>query len=146
MITYEIFRQKDIDLIAPMYASYFNLYEDASWTVDTAKRRLKQLLFREDSVSLIQFKNNEISGFSVGQLVQFDDGLVFELIEIIVFKEFQGQELGSQLLMAIEEQAKLLGAFRIQLFAADDDLHNHFYNVKHSYKNATNNLWKTKTL
>ena len=146
MIKYRNYKEKDIELIAPLYLGYFNLYEEATWTLEKVVKKLKQLFVREDVVGLIQFDNESIIGFAVGQNTQFDDGIIFELNEIFVTKEYQNKGLGSELLKKIEQEAKKSGAFRIQLVSIDDDSHNYFYNEKHGFGNAKNNVIKTKSL
>jgi hypothetical protein len=48
MYTYKKIDLKDVDQLAVDYMNYFNRYEEASWTLDNAKRRLRQLFNRED--------------------------------------------------------------------------------------------------
>jgi GNAT superfamily N-acetyltransferase len=76
--------------------------------------------------------------------MQFDDGLVFELLEILVLKDYQSKEYGSLLLEKAIKEAKQAGAFMIQLTSAVDKEHYHFYNVKHSFSDTSNNVWKSK--
>ncbi|MFA5719812.1 MAG: GNAT family N-acetyltransferase [Acholeplasmataceae bacterium] len=141
---YTKFNLIDIDQIAPLYLNYFNEVENASWTLETVKRKFKQLLHREDVLAFKLENKCNIIGFFIGQLVQFDDGLVFELLELLVFKEHQNQGYGSMLLLKAIEDAKKEGAFMIQLTSAVDEEHYHFYNTKHGFSDATNNIWKTK--
>lgn len=146
METYRTFVETDIDRIAPLYVDYFNTMEGAVWTLDAAKRRMRQLFHREDQLSIILEEEVGILGFAVGQLTQFDDGLVFELHEIFVSRFAQNQGRGSRLLTEIEGLAKTQGAFRIQLIAAADLIHHRFYNERHGYADGTNNVQKTKAL
>lgn len=137
---------KDIDFIVPSYIEYFNNYEEAQWTKQTVERRLKQLFVREDALGLFMKDNGVFIGFAVGQLMQFDDGLVFELNELFIDYKYQCKGYGSTLLKHIEEYAKDSGAFRIQLTTGQDKRHYNFYNTKHNYFDATNNIQKAKQL
>ncbi len=146
MIKYVPLQSNDIPSLVSIYRDYFNRYENAGWTNATAERRLKQLIIRPDHLGLMVKHDDQTIGFATGQLVQFDDGLVFELNELLVVREFQNQQYGSRLLQEMEKIAKQSGAFRIQLTAADDERHNRFYEIKNGYKIAKNNLWRTKEL
>lgn len=142
---YSKFNSEDIDKIAPLYLAYFNEVESAMWTLETATRKLRQLIHREDVIAYKLESHKELIGFYVGQLLQFDDGLVFELLELLVLREYQNQGFGSLLLNRAIEDAKQEGAFMIQLTSAVDEEHFHFYNTKHGFLDAKNNVWKTKT-
>lgn len=146
MITFRKLIESDIEAIAREYVTYFNQIEGAKWTIELAKRRLSQLIVRFDVLGYILEEAGVDLGFAVGQFVQFDDGLVFELNELLIYLPYHNKGHGSRLLQKMESEAKLHGAFRIQLVAADDDLHNYFYLNKHGYLNAMNNLWRTKAL
>ncbi|MCK7487136.1 MAG: GNAT family N-acetyltransferase [Bacillus subtilis] len=135
-----------MDKIAPLYLEYFNTFEEAQWTIPNVKRRLRQLILREDNLGLLLQDDHEIVGFAVGQLTQFDDGIVFELNELFIVASKQGKGLGSYLLTAIETLAKDRSAFRIQLITGTDDRHHRFYNEKHGYFDGKNNVQKAKSL
>jgi aminoglycoside 6'-N-acetyltransferase I len=139
-------QSSDIDRIAPLYLEYFNTFEEAKWTIPNVKRRLRQLILREDNLGLLLKEDDDIVGFAVGQLTQFDDGIVFELNELFIAASRQGKGLGSYLLTAIEALAKECGAFRIQLITGTDDRHHRFYNEKHGYFDGKNNVQKAKGL
>lgn len=146
MITFRKLIEGDIEAIAREYVTYFNQIEEANWTIEFARRRLSQLIVRYDALGFILEEAGIDLGFAIGQFVQFDDGLVFELNELLVYLPYHNKGHGSRLLQKMESEAKLQGAFRIQLVAVNDDLHNYFYLNKHGYQNATNNLWRTKSL
>lgn len=143
---YTIITLKDLDLIESLYLNYFNKEEHASWTKETVKRKFKQFFNRED---LIAYKINDgknMIGFFIGQLVQFDDGLVFELLELLVFKAYQNKGYGSLLLEKAIKEAKETGAFLVQLTSSVDEVHHNFYNIKNGFSDAKNNVWKTKII
>lgn len=146
MLTFKPLQLSDIHLLATGYVQYFNIEEQATWTIKTASRKLDQLINRIDMIGFILYQDETIIGFSIGQLIQFDDGIVFELNEILIYKQFQNQGYGSLLLEKMEKEAIQNGAFRVQLFSINDDEHHHFYNLKHKYQDASNMLWKTKAL
>ncbi len=145
-VCFKDFKLEAIDFIAVLYKDYFNEEENASWTLDTAKRRLNQLLDRVDTIAFLLEKNSRIIGFFIGQLVQFDDGLVFELLELLVLKKDQNQGYGSILLKKAMTEALNQNAFMIQLTAIKDESHDYFYNIKHGFTDAKNNIWKSRIL
>lgn len=135
---------EDILEISKDYLYYFNQVEGDGWGLESVERRLKQLVVRFDYFGLGIYINDKLIGFAVGNLSQFDDGLVAHLNEIFISRDFQSKGYGSKLLIAFEDQAKKLGAFRIQLEAADDDIHHRFYNDRHNFKDTRSNVIKGK--
>ncbi len=138
--------KRNFQKIEPLYLNYFNKEENASWTPETVNRKFKQLFLREDLIAYELVVEKVFIGFFIGQLMQFDDGLVFELLEILVLKDYQSKGYGSLLLEKAIKEAKQAGAFMIQLTSAVDKEHYHFYNVKHSFSDASNNVWKSKMI
>ncbi len=136
----------DIKEIANDYLEYFNNYEGDHWNNDAVIRRLRQLTDRFDYFGLGMYDNTKIIGFCVGCLSQFDDGIIMHLNEIFIGKKYQSHGYGSKLLLAFEEQAKNLGAFRVQLEAVDDDIHHRFYNKYHQYQDTKTNVIKGKSI
>lgn len=136
----------EIKEVHKAYMDYFNQYEGSNWCEEDIIRRFRQLTERFDYVGLGIYIDNKMIGFSVGSLSQFDDGIIGLLNEIFIIKDFQSKGYGSMLLRAFEDRVKGLGAFRIQLEAADDDIHHRFYNHYHQYKDTHSNLIKGKTL
>jgi GNAT superfamily N-acetyltransferase len=136
----------DIKEIAKEYLNYFNHFEGADWHEKDVIRRLRQLTERFDYFGLGIYENGKMIGFCVGCLSQFDDGIIALLNEIFIIKSFQSKGYGSKLIKAFEDKAKSLGAFRIQLEAADDNIHRRFYNDYHQYKDTRSNIIKGKAL
>lgn len=136
----------DLLLIKSEYIKYFNEDEDASWEDATLVRKFMQLTGRYDYLGLGLFNEQQMIGFAVGSLSQFDDGIIAILNEIFIIKTFQSKGLGTKLIKAFEREAKVKGAFRIQLECTNDDIHRHFYNTLNDYKDASNIISKTKAL
>ncbi|MGE4572588.1 MAG: GNAT family N-acetyltransferase [Candidatus Izemoplasmatales bacterium] len=136
----------DIKEIVVDYMKYFNDIEGDHWTEENVLRRLKQLTIRFDYFGLGIYDGSRIIGFCVGNLSQFDDGVIMHLNEIFVISELQSKGYGSKLLIEFEKKAKELGAFRIQLEAVDDDIHSRFYNQYHRYVDTSSNLIKAKAI
>jgi GNAT superfamily N-acetyltransferase len=137
---------EDILEIAKDYRDYFNQVEGDGWSLEFVERRFKQLVVRFDYFGMGIYLNDKIIGFAVGNLSQFDDGLVAHLNEIFICRDFQSKGYGSKLLIAFEDLARDKGAFRIQLEAADDDIHHRFYNDRHNFIDTRSNVIKGKAL
>ena len=135
---------EEIDLVPPLYIEYYNEHEGSCWTEITAKKRIKQVLTIDDSLSLIMKDDNGIvCGFAMGYFKQYDDILGYTLEEIIISYQNQNKGLGSILLAALESKVKEFGASCIELQAVNDEMHNMFYN-KAGYFDARNFVMKVK--
>lgn len=84
-------------------------------------------------------------GFAMGYFEQYDDGMVYDLVEIVIAHEYQNKNSGTLLMRELEKQVKALGGFMIQLVAINDILHNHFY-AKLGYSDCSNLILKSKVL
>lgn len=136
----------DIMTISDDYILYFNKYEESEWTEELVLRKFKQLIERYDYLGIGLYENDKMIGFAVGNLLQFDDGIISMLNELFVIKEYQSKGYGTYLLHEFEKLSKSKFAFRIQLESANDDIHHRFYNKKNEFKNASNNILKSKAL
>lgn len=137
---------KDLNNIKQEYMDYFNTYEEAEWTIQKVEKRFHQLVKRYDYVGIGCYDNNKLIGFAVGALSQFDDGIVTLLNELFIIKSYQSKGYGSKLLKEYERISKEKGAFLIQLESANDEIHRRFYNEIHDFKDASNNILKSKLL
>lgn len=135
----------DLNQVVTLYMDHYNLYDDGMWTTETTYKRIHQVLTREDSLCMLLEYNDNIIGFVMGYLEQYDDIQAFDLVEILIAHAFQGQGLGTLFMKEIENTAKELGASMIQLCAINDKMHNHFYE-KLGYKNCNNLILKSKWL
>lgn len=88
---------------------------------------------------------NEIIALALGYYEQYDDGFVYDLVEIVVAGDYQRKGIGTMFMKEIEARVKKDGALVIQLTAVNDEFHEHFYG-KLGYGNASNLVLKTKTL
>ena len=142
---YSIMKETDIEKVIPLYIDYYNNQEGSMWTTETTYKRIHQVWSREDSYCLILEEDDNILGFVIGYFEQYDDIKAYDLIEIVVNHKYQNKGIGTEFMMELERQVKVLGASRIQLQAVNDKMHNHFYE-KFNYKNAGNLILKSKWL
>lgn len=139
------FTDGDIVRVTPLYLEYFNNYEEGEWTEATVAKRLGQMLSREDSYGIVMEKEGGIAGFALGYFEQFDDGIAYDLIEIVVAAAYQNQGLGTEMMIALEKRVKEKGAFMISLQAVNDARHDRFYG-RLGYGNCKNFVIKVKLI
>ena len=126
---------EDIELILPMYLSYYNEQEGGCWTAETAGKRIRQVLHMDDDIDVI--------GFAVGYFKQYDDIVGYTLEEIVIAREHQNKGLGSSLLGELERRVREKGAACVELQAVNDEMHERYYG-KAGYHNAKNFVMKVK--
>ena len=142
---YKEFTEQDINSVIPLYIHYFNEFEDSNWTKETVYKRLHQMVSREDSFGLILMDDQITVGFAMGYFEQFNDGKTYNLIEIVIAKNYQNKGLGTALMKELEKQVKDMGAFEITLHAVNDEEHDRFYG-RLGYGNCKNFVIKLKYL
>lgn len=135
----------DIESLVPLYNEYYNVYEDGGWTDAATYRRIHQVVTREDSFGLTVQNKGGIIGFAMGYFEQYDDGMVYDLVEIVIAHAYQNKGIGTMLMRELEKQVRALGGFMVQMTAANDALHNHFY-TKLGYSDCSNLVLKSKIL
>ena len=139
------FNTDDIDKVISIYMNYFNNIEGDSWTKETVRKRLSQIINREDYFGLAILMEDKIVGFVLGGFEQFFDGKIFHIIEIFIDYNYQNKGLGQTLMEKLEQEVKKMGAFRVILEAVDDEKRNKFYN-KMGYQNCNNLIIKGKNI
>ncbi len=144
-MTYRRMSETDIARAVSIYITYYNNKEDGEWTETTTHKRIHQVLTREDSFCLVLEENNSMIAFAMGYFEQFDDGFVYNLVEIVVDTEWQGKGVGTAFMKELESQVKKEGAILITLDAVNDAFHEHFYG-KLGFQTATNLVIKSKVL
>lgn len=144
-MNYKILEKKDIDNIIPMYVDYYNNYEKCEWNKETTYKRISQVVTREDSLCFQLLNEDEVVGFAIGYFEQYDDGIAYDLIEIVIKHEYQNQKIGTAFMGMIESEVKSRGGFMVQLTAVNDEWHNHFYG-KLGYNDCNNLVLKSKIL
>lgn len=144
-MTYKTLDRSDIERVIPLYIEYYNHYEDGEWSERTVYKRISQVVSREDSFGLILEDENTVVAFAMGYFEQYDDGIAYDLVEIVVSHEYQNKGIGTLFMGELEKRVKESGAFIIQLTAVNDEKHHHFYG-KLGYRNAANLVLKSKLI
>lgn len=143
-VTYKIMQKEDIDSVIPLFMEYWNGTGD-QWTYDLVYKRIWQVLGSPDSYCLMAFEGENVVAFAMGRMETFFDLTAYNLVEIVVAKNYQNKGIGTQLMLELEKRVKQLGVSLIQLSAVNDDMHEHFYG-KLGYKNTTSMNSKGKFL
>ena len=91
------------------------------------------------------FEGENVVAFAMGRMETFFDLTAYNLVEIVVTKNYQNKGIGTQMMLELEKRVKQLGVSLIQLSAVNDDMHEHFYG-KLGYKNTTSMNSKGKFL
>jgi predicted N-acetyltransferase YhbS len=142
---YKALSYENINEIIPLYIDYYNGNEGGEWTEATVRKRIRQVLSRDDSFGLVLEDNCNLIAFAMGYFEQFDDGTTYNLVEIVVSQEYQNRGIGSKLMLELEKQVKEMGAMLISLQAVNDDSHDRFYG-RLGYGNCKNFVIKIKML
>jgi len=142
---YKAFTKENISEIIPLYIDYYNNATSYVWTEETVYKSFSQRLSRDDSYGFILVNVNCAIGFVIGYFEQFDDGVVYNLIEIVIAKEYQSQGLGTKLMLELQSRVKAMGAMLINLQAVNDNEHDKFYG-RLGYNNCKNLILKVKIL
>ena len=143
-VTYKIMQKEDIDSVIPLFMEYWNGTGD-QWTYDLVYKRIWQVLGSPDSYCLMAFEGENVVAFAMGRMETFFDLTAYNLVEIVVAKNYQNKGIGTQVMLELEKRVKQLGVSLIQLSAVNDDMHDHFYG-KLGYKNTTSMNSKGKFL
>lgn len=142
-MNYTVLKESDIPQIVPLFVGYYNNCEDAGWTAELAYKRIHQVVTREDAYGLVLWNNGKPAGFAMGFFEQYEDGQAYDLVEIVVAKEYQGKGVGTAFMEELEHRAKEKGALLVQLDSVNDEMHRHFY-AKLGYRDSGNLIKKSK--
>lgn len=135
----------DIKSVLPFYIDWYNKTDNASWTAETATKRMRRVLTMEDSYSLLAEESGQIIGFIIGFFEQYDDGIVYRLDEILVKEAFRNKGIGTALIGELAARVREKGAMMIQLEAINDEMHNIFYD-KLGFKDVVTHVLKVRML
>lgn len=140
MIKYKEISISQINDLAKMYVDTFNSEPwNDSWTIETAEKRLSQMINVEDFYGISAYKEGRLCGMILGSKEQFYDGVMFNIKEFCVKNGMRGQGVGSEIFKEFQKNLKECGVKEIILFTSRGDYTEHFYH-KHgleSYNGLT---------
>ena len=135
--------EKDLEEFITLYAKYFN-DENDDFPLENVRKRLNQIYTMNDSIFLLAKHNDNILGGITGYLDWFETP-VLHIVEILVLKEYQNNNIGTLLIQEIEKRAKTLGATSIYLETLNDEKHENFY-IRNGFITNTNLIYKYKKI
>lgn len=126
----------DIKEIADMYVETFNSppWND-EWTIETASKRLHQMINCESAYGLVAYEDEVICGMILGSEEQYYNGIMFNIKEFCVRNNIRNKGFGTKILEEFEKCLKGKGITEIILFTSKDDGTKGFYEKMglHSY-------------
>ncbi|MCB2300749.1 GNAT family N-acetyltransferase [Clostridium tagluense] len=111
-----------------LYIKVFNAEPwNDKWTLETAHKRLNDIYISTNFEGVLYVEDEQIKGAIFGNYEQFYDGIHYNLREMFISNELQGQGLGSKLLNELEKRLKEIGVTTIILFTSKGNKTSEFY-------------------
>ena len=140
MLEYKNISLDDLNDLAEIYVETFNSEPwNDKWTIDTASKRLHQMINVEDFCGILARKNDILCGMILGSKEQFFDGMMLNIKEFCVKNGMRGHGIGSEIYKEFEIRMKTEGIKEIILFTSKGDFTEHFYHKQglESYSGLT---------
>ncbi|MGO5093322.1 GNAT family N-acetyltransferase [Clostridium sp. LCP25S3_F10] len=118
----------DIKEVVDIYMNTFNSppWND-KWTIETASKRLYQMINCESSYGLVAYEDELICGIILGSEEQYYDGIVFNIKEFCVRNDIRNKGLGTKIFEEFENRLKGKGMTKITLVTTKDYRTEGFY-------------------
>nr|WP_207731486.1 GNAT family N-acetyltransferase [Clostridium botulinum] len=118
----------DIKEVVDIYVHTFNSppWND-KWTIETASKRLYQMINCESSYGLVAYEDELICGMILGSEEQYYDGVVFNIKEFCVRNDIRNKGLGTKIFEEFENRLKGKGITEITLVTTKDYSTEGFY-------------------
>lgn len=145
-LCYEEISIHHLEELAELYVETFNSEPwNDEWTIETAKKRLQQMINTEDSYGLCLYQNGLICGAILGNMEQFYNGMMFNIKEFWIKNGMRGNGIGTQLIREFENRLKDRNVNEIILFTSKGDFTEHFYH-KQDMKSIPDMVFMVKQL
>ena len=136
----------ELEQCIKLYIKVFNSEPwNETWTYETAKERLTDLLHTPKFLGFLFYDNDNLIGFIAGNSKKTDKGLTFYLAELCINNQIQGKGYGSKLLLHLEDQLRKRDIHSLYLLTSNEGLAKAFY-LKNSYAIKENRIVMTKNL
>ncbi|MDS1002102.1 GNAT family N-acetyltransferase [Clostridium sporogenes] len=118
----------DIKEVVDIYMNTFNSppWND-KWTIETASKRLYQMINCESSYGLVAYEDELICGIILGNEEQYYDAIVFNIKEFCVRNDIRNKGLGTKIFEEFENRLKGKGMTKITLVTTKDYRTEGFY-------------------
>ena len=146
LLDFTFIEKSHLSEIAEMYVEAFNAppWND-EWTIETASKRILQMMNCEGFSGLACFDDNLLCGMILGNMEYFYDGIHFVIKEFCVRLNRRGTGIGSNLLNEFENKLLKMGVSNTYLFTSRTDETESFYN-KRGYNSLTSMVMMSKKL
>lgn len=126
--------RNNIRIYAEIYAKAFSgeMWND-NWSVSDAKIHIAEIMESKQSYGLECVVGGKIAGFLLGSSMLFHWGRVFEINDISVHPDYQGQGIATKLLNTCLKEMKQRGVKGVNLITQDKGFLPEFYE-KHGFK------------
>ena len=106
------------------------------WKLEDAEIHIKEIMESKQSYGLEYLVDGKVAGFILGSSMLFHWGRMFEINDLAVHPEYQGQGIAAKLLEACLEEMKKRGIKGVNLITQGDGFLPKFYE-KHGFKKET---------
>lgn len=129
---FKVMTRENLDQVVDLYVGAFNgaPWHD-KWTVETAKKRLGQMIGCEDSLGLIAYEHNKVVGMALGNKEYYYDAVHFHFKELCVDTTIKGKGIGSQLVDEMVRRVKADGVTEMLLWTLRCNEMLGFYQKQH---------------
>lgn len=116
-----------------LYIKVFNAEPwNDKWRLETAHKRLNDIYISPNFEGALYVEDGQVKGAIFGNYEQFYDGIHYNLREMFISNEVQGQGIGSKMLYELEKLLKGIGVTTIILFTSKGNKTSKFY-LKNSF-------------
>ena len=103
------------------------------WKLEDAEIHIKEIMESKQSYGLEYLVDGKVAGFILGSSMLFHWGRMFDINDLAVHPEYQGQGIATKLLEACLEEMKKRGIKGVNLITQGDGFLSKFYE-KHGFK------------
>ena len=120
--------KEDLEECSVLYTQVFNgePWND-EWTTESATKRLQDIFISANFLGFVYVNEGKIIGSVLGNLEHFYDGIHYNLREMFISSELQGNGAGSILMNSLEKELSNLGVNTIILFTSKGNRTSNFY-------------------
>lgn len=126
---YREIKISDTKAMAELFVKSFNTEPwNDNWTIETASKRLGQMINTEDSYGILAYKEDMLCGMVLGCEEQYYNGIMFNLKEFCVSNDMRNSGLGTIIITEFENRLKDRGIKEIVLLTSRGAGTEGFYN------------------
>ncbi|MCK6256233.1 GNAT family N-acetyltransferase [Fictibacillus sp. KIGAM418] len=138
--------EEHLDACIELYQNVFNSSPwNESWTVETAKERLSDLVNTPKFLGFVFYESGQFIGFIAGNSKRTYNGVTFYIAELCVNNKIQGKGYGTKMLNWFEEELKRREIQSLYLLTSKEGLAEAFY-LKNGYNVNNNRIVMRKEL